>query len=111
MSSHPMNRPAPISVFSDQRDENQRPDPAYRTEPSSRSELGQNLVLGLDLLLQVCNPLLVSGMVARPSLLEGRSPVLEEFLLPAVEDCRLESHFVAQLRDGLLLQQVPPQDG
>src|SRR6266550_8984359 len=76
-----------------------------------RHELGENLVLRLDLLLQVCNPLLVSGMVGWPFLLEGSSPVLEEFLLPAVEDRRLESHFIAQLRDGLLLQQVPPQDG
>src|SRR3954470_22425685 len=71
----------------------------------------KNLVLRLDLLLQVCNPLLVSGMVGRPFLLEGSSPVLEEFLLPAVEDRRLESHFIAQPRDGLLLQQMPPQNG
>ena len=48
---------------------------------------------------------------AWPFLLEGSSPVLEEFLLPAVKDRWLETHFVAQLRDGLLLQQVPPQDG
>jgi hypothetical protein len=53
-----------------------------------RHELGQNLVLCLDLLLQVRNPLLVSGMVGWPFLLEGSSPVLEEFLLPAVEDRR-----------------------
>jgi hypothetical protein len=32
-------------------------------------------------------------------------------LPPAVEDRRLKSHLIAQLRDGLLLQQVPPQDG
>jgi hypothetical protein len=76
-----------------------------------RHQLGQNLLLRLDLLLQVCNPLLVSGMVGWPFLLEGSSSVLEEFLLPAVEDRRLEPHFIAQLRDGLLLQQVPPQDG
>ncbi len=50
-------------------------------------------------------------MVGWPFLLEGSSPVLEEFLLSAVEDRRLESHFIAQLRDRLLLQQVPPQDG
>ena len=56
-----------------------------------RHQLGQNLVLRLDLLLQVCNPLLVSGMVDWPFLLEGRCPVLEELLLPAVEDRGLES--------------------
>ena len=40
-----------------------------------------------------------------------QQPVLEQFLLPAVEDRRLESHFIAQLRDGLVLHHVPPQDG
>jgi hypothetical protein len=56
-----------------------------------RHQLGQNLVFRLDLFLQVCNPLLVSGMVRWPFLLEGSSPVLEEFLLPAVKDRRLKS--------------------
>jgi hypothetical protein len=51
----------------------------------SAIQLGQNLVLRLDLLLQVCNPILVSGMVGWPFLLEGSSPFLEEFLLPAVK--------------------------
>ena len=59
-----------------------------------RHELGQNLVLRLDLFLQVCNPLVFTGMVGWP-LLEGSSPVLEEFLLPAVKDRRLKSHFIA----------------
>src|ERR1700722_14078401 len=44
-------------------------------------------------------------------LLEGRSPVLEEFLLPAVEDCWLEPRIIAELRDGFLLQQMPSHDG
>ena len=76
-----------------------------------RRQLSQNLVLRLGLLLQVCNPFLVSGMVGWPLLLEGTSPVLEEFLLPAVEDRWLEPHFVAQLSRWPLLQRVPPQDG
>jgi hypothetical protein len=50
-------------------------------------------------------------MVDWPFLLEGSCPVLEEFLLPALKDRRLESHFIAQFQDGLVLQQVPPQDG
>jgi hypothetical protein len=50
-------------------------------------------------------------MVGWPFLLEGSNSVFEEFLLSAVEDRWLESHFIAQLRDGLLLRQVPPQDG
>jgi hypothetical protein len=60
-----------------------------------RHQLGQNLVFRLDLFLQVCNPLLIGGMVGWPFLLEGSSPVLEEFLLPAVKDRRLKSHFIA----------------
>ena len=74
-------------------------------------QLRQNLVLGLDLLLQVRNPLLVSGMDGWPFLLEGSSPVLEELLLPAVEDGGLQVEFIAELRDWLLLQQMPPQNG
>jgi len=56
-----------------------------------RHELGQNLVLGLDLLLQIGDPLLLGGVVRPCFLLEGSGPVLEELLLPAVEDRRLES--------------------
>jgi hypothetical protein len=76
-----------------------------------RHQLGQNLVRRLDLLLQVRNPFLLGGAVRPGVLLERGCPVLEKFLLPTVEDRRLESHFIAQLRDGLLLQQMPPQDG
>src|SRR3979490_708427 len=35
-----------------------------------------------------------------------QTPRMEELLLPPVEDRRLESHFIAQLRDGLFLQQM-----
>src|SRR5690348_10418752 len=31
--------------------------------------------------------------------------------LPAVEDRRLQAQFIAEVRDGLLLQQMPPLDG
>src|SRR5258708_39908197 len=74
-------------------------------------QLGQNLVLRLDFLLQVGDPFLLGGMVRPCFLLERSSPVLEEFLMPAVEDRRLEYHFIAQLRDGLLLPQMSPEDG
>ena len=37
--------------------------------------------------------------------------VLAELLLPAVEDRGLQTQFIAELRNGLLLQQMPPQDG
>ena len=57
-------------------------------------QLRQDLVLSLDLLLQVCDPLLLSGVVGWPFLFEGSRPVLEELLLPAVEDRGLESMLV-----------------
>ena len=55
--------------------------------------------------------LLVRGVVGWPSLLEGSRPVLEKLLLPPVEDRGLQAEFVAELRNGLLLQQMPPEDG
>src|SRR5579863_2831047 len=76
-----------------------------------RHQLGQNLVLGLDLLLQVGDSLLLGGVVWPCFLLEGRRrPVLEELFLPAVEDRGLQAQFIAELRDGLLVQQMPPQN-
>jgi hypothetical protein len=74
-------------------------------------QLGQDLVLGPDSLLQVGDPLLLGGVVGWPLRLEGGHAVLEELLLPAVEDRGLQAEFVAELRDWLLLQQMPPQDG
>ena len=48
-------------------------------------QLGQDLVLGLDFLLQIGDPLLVGGVVRSPFLLEGGRAVLKELLLPAVK--------------------------
>jgi hypothetical protein len=56
-------------------------------------------------------PLLFGGVVGWPFLLEGSRPILEELLLPAVEDLGLQTQLIAELRDRLLLQQMPPQDG
>ena len=75
-----------------------------------RHQLGQDLVLGLDLLLQVGDPLLVGGVVGWPLLLEGGRPVLEELFLPAVENRGLQAVLIAELRDWFLLQQMPPED-
>src|SRR5262245_35407728 len=74
-------------------------------------QLSQDLVLGLDSSLQVGDPLLVGG-VARPRFLfEGGCSVLEELFLPAVEDRGLQAELIAEVRDWLLIQQMPPQDG
>jgi hypothetical protein len=54
----------------------------------------------VDLLLQIGNPLLLGGMVGPGFRLKGSRAVLEEFLLPAVEDGGLESLFVTQLEIG-----------
>jgi hypothetical protein len=67
-------------------------------------QFGQNLVLSLDFLLQVGDPFLLGGMVGPCFLLEGRSPVLEELLLPALEDRGLEPQLFAELRYRLLVQ-------
>src|ERR1051325_1813846 len=74
-------------------------------------QLGQDLILALDLLLQILDAFLLRRMaVAGLSLKSGR-PVLEEFLLPAVEDRRLEAQFVTEFGYRLVLQEMPPQDG
>ena len=65
-------------------------------------QFGQNLVLSLDLFLQVGDPVLVGGVVRPRLLLERRHAVLEELLLPAVEDGGLQAEFIAELRDRLL---------
>ena len=64
-----------------------------------RHSFRQDLILGLDLLLQIGDPLLLGGMVGPRFGLEGSRPVLEELVLPAVENRRLECLFVTQLRD------------
>ena len=57
-------------------------------------QFGQDFIFGLDLPLQVVDSFLLAGMV-RPSFRLKRSrPVLEELLLPAVENRRLETVLV-----------------
>ena len=56
-----------------------------------RHQLRRDLILGLDLLLQTVNPFLLGCMVGSRFRLEGSRPVLEELLLPAIEDRGLES--------------------
>ena len=74
-------------------------------------QLRQDLVLGLDLLLQVGDPLLVDGVVRLHLLLEGGRPICEELFLPAVENRGLQAELITELRDWLILQKMPPQHG
>src|SRR5215471_3794423 len=76
-----------------------------------RHQFGQHLVLDLDFLGQIVDPFLVGLAVAAGLGCKGRGPVLEKLLLPTVKDGRLESQFIAELRDRLLFQQMAPQDG
>lgn len=54
---------------------------------------------------------LVGGAVWPRFLVESCRPIFEELFLPAVKDRGLQTEFIAELRDGYLLQQTPPQDG
>jgi hypothetical protein len=63
-------------------------------------QLGQDLVLGPDSLLQVSDPLLVGGVVRPGFWLEGGRAVLEELLLPAVEDRGLQAQFIKSFEIG-----------
>lgn len=76
-----------------------------------RHQFGQDLILNLDLLLQIGDPLLLGRMIRSCFLLEGSRPILEELLLPTIENRRSQSLSVAQFRDRHLLNQMLPQDG
>ena len=53
--------------------------------------LGENLVPTLKFLLQGCDTMLLLALVSRGLASESSSAVLEELLLPTVEDRRLEA--------------------
>jgi hypothetical protein len=67
-------------------------------------QFGQDLVFGLDFLLQILDPFLFRLLAGSRPGLKSRRPVLEEFLLPAVEHRGLQAMLVTKLRDRLLLQ-------
>ncbi|GAC1627090.1 MAG: hypothetical protein NVS9B13_23900 [Candidatus Acidiferrum sp.] len=73
-----------------------------------RHQFRQDLIIALDLLLQIGDPLPLYGMVGPRFRLNGSRVVLEELLLPPVEARGLKSLFVTQLRDRHPLQQMPP---
>jgi hypothetical protein len=74
-------------------------------------QFGDDLVLALELVAQGGDgPLEVAvGSGALP--LEGGRSVLEELLLSEVEQRGRELMLVAEVRDGDVVDQVPPQDG
>src|SRR5512141_579152 len=78
-----------------------------------RHQLGQDLVLGLDLLLQELNPLLLLFYLTGGTFLglEGGCSVLKELFLPAVEHRRLQAEFFTEIRNWHLVQKMSPQYG
>jgi hypothetical protein len=92
MPSHPVNRPAPISVFSDRR----------RTKFNVlRRQLGQNLILGLDLFSPDtrCVPPR-PRVVGSGFLLEGGRFILKKLLLPPIENRRMRPMLIARSEIG-----------
>src|SRR3954463_6392825 len=70
-----------------------------------------DLVFALELVAQCRDgaevPALRSGALA----LEGGGAILEELLLPGVEQRGRELMLVAEVRDGDVVDQMPPKDG
>ena len=77
----------------------------------SRSSHGENFVLDLDFLLQPRDAFPFGLATAAVVGLESGGAVLKELFLPAAENRRLKRPLVAELRDRLLVDQMPPQKG
>src|SRR5437867_4144144 len=74
-------------------------------------ELRDDLVLALELGLKPGDDAEVFRTGRRVLPLEGGGAVLEEDLLPSVEEGGRELVLVAEVRDGHSIDQVPPEDG
>src|SRR5438309_8091912 len=121
-----MNRPTPISAFSDQR--------RTKSTTRSRTSCGTQIPVRVpqDFFLARCaqpsaqpgprpwsapsSPrtrfLLLLHLAVGTSLrLKSGGSVLEQFFLPAVEHCWPQAEFFTQLRDGYFVHKMPPQDG
>src|SRR2546426_12811680 len=111
-----MNRPALISVFSDQR--------RTKSTTRSRTSCGTHTLVRApqDFFLRPCaqpsirpaphpssgSSFPVSGLVVRTALgLEGSRPVLEELFLPTVEHRWLQPQFLTQIGNRHFIQQMP----
>src|SRR5215471_1811253 len=108
-------RPAPDEIYDLVPRIVRNPDPG-QSSPSvffraTCSAISSARTSSLVWIFSVGDPLLVGGVVRPRFLLEGGRSVLEELFLPAVEDRGLQAEFIAELRDGLLLQQMPPEGG
>src|SRR5215472_18782965 len=77
-----------------------------------RHQLRQNLVLGLHLLLQELNPLLLVRNLPSRTLFrfKCRRAILEELLLPTVENRGLQPLFFAELGNRHLVDEMASED-
>src|SRR5262249_55570699 len=74
-------------------------------------QLREDFVLALELLLGEGDPLILGVSGASGAGLEGGGAVLEELLLPAVEDGGVDAVLVTQIRDGDVFEEIEPQEG
>src|SRR5215469_4158610 len=76
-------------------------------------QLGQDLILGLYLLLQELDPLLLLICLTGRACMgfERGAPVLEKFLLPTIENRRPYPFFFTKLGNRHLVQKMPSEDG
>ena len=77
-------------------------------------QLGQDLVLALEFVLQSSDlavPGVLGGLAVFAGVLEGGGAVLEELLLPEVEEVDVEVVLLTDVGDGLLLQKVEAKQG
>jgi len=72
-------------------------------------EFGEDFVLALELVLEGGDLKVFGvefGLAAFAGIVEGSSAILKELLLPEVEEVNGEVVFLADVGDGLLLQEV-----
>jgi hypothetical protein len=77
-------------------------------------QLGEDLVLALELVLEGSDLDVLgvlAGLAAFAGVIEGGGTVLEELLLPEVEECDGQVVLLAEVGDGLLLQEVEAKQG
>src|ERR1700683_397455 len=75
--------------------------------------LGKDLVFLLEFFLQGGDGAIfgsLMGFAAFAGILESGSAVLEEFFLPAVKNSRMKAELIAQIRNGLLFEQMKAKD-
>jgi hypothetical protein len=77
-------------------------------------EFGEDLVFALELFLEGSDLLvlgILGGLAGFAGWLEGGGTVVEELLLPEIEEVDGEGVLFTDVGDGLLLQEVEAQDG